>query len=70
MLCHASDPFPGVSNATQLFDMIKSEKRRPEIPADTCDVLRNIMTQCWQLEPQARPQMEDIVNMILEDEKG
>ena len=66
MLCHDIHLFSGVNNG-ELHGALKYANLRPEIPADTSDILRNIMTKCWQFEPADRPGMEDIVNMLLED---
>lgn len=67
MVCHAHEPFPGVKT-TELHGHLKFVNLRPEIPADTSDILRNIMTSCWQFEPADRPNMEEIVNMILRED--
>ena len=62
-VCHADDPFPGVKTA-ELPAQLKFAELRPEIPGDTPEILRNVMTACWKLEPADRPNMEDIINMI------
>jgi serine/threonine protein kinase len=36
----------------------------PEIPSDCDPVLKEIMTQCWQLDPESRPTMEQICDKL------
>ena len=54
MVCHADDPFVGIKTA-ELAAKIKFYDLRPQIPEDTPDILRTVMTACWQLEPALRP---------------
>ena len=68
MVCHTNEPFPGVKTAA-LHSQLKFYNLRPEIPASTSDILRSVMTSCWELDPERRPNMEDIVNMILQAEE-
>ena len=68
MVCHADEPFPGVKTV-ELHGQLKYTNLRPKISEDTSDILRSIMTGCWQFEPADRPKMEDIVNMILQEEE-
>ncbi|KAK9159168.1 hypothetical protein Scep_005742 [Stephania cephalantha] len=38
---------------------------RPEIPKDCPQVLRTVMTSCWNSCPSKRPQFSEILNMLL-----
>lgn len=40
---------------------------RPEIPADTPDCYRALITQCWSQEPEKRPTFSKIVDMLKSD---
>ena len=64
MVCHADEPYPDVENSA-LLSQLKFYNLMPIIPENTPDILRIVMTECWQLDPERRPNMEKIVNMIL-----
>ncbi|KAH9154926.1 hypothetical protein LEN26_003337 [Aphanomyces euteiches] len=49
-------------------DILKSEDDRPEKPKDLnpyFEPLWNLVTKCWQLEPNARPSANDIVEFLV-----
>lgn len=43
---------------------------RPEIPKDCPQVLRNLMTKCWNSCPLKRPQFSEIQAMLLQSSSG
>ncbi|XP_038073024.1 tyrosine-protein kinase SRK2-like [Patiria miniata] len=53
-------PFPGAS----ALDMIKAvviERRRPEIPTECPEPLRDLLTECWDHDHTKRPSMDEIL---------
>lgn len=66
VLCNSENPFPGVQTL-ELQGEIKHARLRPEIPAHTPDVLRPLMNRCWEYNPLHRPEMNDIVQTLLDD---
>lgn len=65
VLCNSNNPYRGV-HPDALQGEIKHEHLRPEIPDDTPDVLRGMMTKCWQYKPSDRPKMNVIVQTLLD----
>lgn len=65
VLCNSEDPYPGVYREA-LQGKIQYVHLRPEIPAHTPDVLRHVMTKCWQYDPSDRPKMNFIIKTLID----
>ncbi|XP_038073026.1 serine/threonine-protein kinase STY13-like [Patiria miniata] len=60
-LLTGKEPFPG----KYPLDMLKAvviERRRPEIPTECSEPLRDLLTECWDHDHTKRPSMDEILS--------
>ena len=53
---------------TMFFYNILSKEERPKIPDHVPEKYRQIISECWQAKPDARPTMADVVRRLLDAE--
>ncbi|KAK6235831.1 hypothetical protein SCA6_011168 [Theobroma cacao] len=56
-------PFQGMT-ALQAAACVVQNGARPAIPKDCLPILSEIMTRCWDANPEVRPPFSDVVNML------
>ncbi|MBA0594383.1 hypothetical protein Gorai_011291 [Gossypium raimondii] len=56
-------PFQNMTAVQAAFAVV-NKGVRPVIPNDCLPVLREIMTRCWDINPEVRPPFTDIVKML------
>ncbi|KAK4373196.1 hypothetical protein RND71_008580 [Anisodus tanguticus] len=62
MYC-CSNPYPDRISLSHTSPTIY-KSRRPEIPKSCPSALTNIMMQCWDANPEKRPEMQEVVLML------
>jgi len=55
---YGSTPYPGMTNS-KAREMIEAGYRMPG-PENVPDVIYQLMTRCWQYEPEQRPRFSEI----------
>ena len=58
-------PFQNMTAVQAAFAVV-SKGVRPEIPPKCPAILVEIMTRCWDSNPEIRPPFSDVVSMLLE----
>lgn len=56
-------PFQNMTAVQAAFAVV-NRGVRPSIPDDCLPVLRNILTRCWDADPEVRPPFTEIVMML------
>ncbi|KAH7858020.1 hypothetical protein Vadar_019121 [Vaccinium darrowii] len=56
-------PYPGLSFA-EVSSAVVRQNLRPEIPRCCPSSLANIMKKCWDVNPEKRPEMNEVVKML------
>jgi TPR repeat protein len=59
--------FPESLPAFNIMNELRSGVR-PPIPDETPDILKNIISRCWDTDPMLRPEFADIVKLLLDYE--
>ncbi|XP_059315891.1 serine/threonine/tyrosine-protein kinase HT1-like [Lycium ferocissimum] len=57
------DPYPEQIPRSKTSHQIY-KNRRPEIPTSCPKALSDIMKKCWDVKPQKRPEMKEVVHML------
>jgi serine/threonine protein kinase len=63
-------PFKGAGkngsnpNQLQIMLMVSAKKMRPKIPQECPAYLRELIENCWQHDPRARPTAEEVVKTL------
>ena len=60
-------PFPGIEDGT--FTLAELQRRikdglRPRLPDNCSDYLKFIITSCWELNPENRPNFSDLLRLV------
>lgn len=56
-------PFPNMTAVQAAFAVV-NKGVRPIIPSDSLPVLSEIMTRCWDANPDVRPSFSEVVKML------
>ena len=56
-------PFDGIQNIVIEYK-VSVEERRPEFKTQIPDVYKNLITSCWNQEPNKRPSFDDITDEL------
>ena len=59
------EPYEGL-DFERIIWLVGNDDYRPEIPASCPDVLENLMQQCWDKERDNRPDVDHIIDTLLE----
>ena len=59
------EPYEGL-DFERITWLVGHDNYRPEIPTSCPDVLRNLMQQCWDKEREKRPDVDHIIDTLLE----
>jgi hypothetical protein len=46
------------------------EGKRPQVPGDCPDAFRKMMSRCWHVRPEKRPDMADVVSFLSQQAGG
>jgi len=61
-------PYNGLfENLEELIDAVTIDGERPEIPPQTPEALKQLITSCWDTDPAARPSFHEILRKNLLD---
>lgn len=55
------EPFAEYTNFDKFKEAVVVRHERPPIPEDTIPSLKNLIKQCWDKDPNARPTFEKII---------
>ncbi|KAK4715796.1 hypothetical protein R3W88_014134 [Solanum pinnatisectum] len=58
------DPYPEYISSSKISHQLYKD-RRPEIPKCCLRALSDIMKKCWDVKPQNRPEMKEVVQMLV-----
>ena len=58
-------PYKGMKYAEVVNHVVK-ENKRLDIPDDTHDLVKGLMKQCWEKDPEKRPKFNDVMEILEE----
>lgn len=54
-----SEPFLELFTTKEIFEAVYEKKRRPIIPENASEHLRNLIESCWDQNPANRPEFKE-----------
>jgi len=66
LTCHV--PYPEINDLKEIYDEIVIKGKRPPIPDNCPTKLAELMAQCWNADPEARPSFSSILQSHVLDE--
>ena len=66
-ICSRDKPFAELKTTAEIMDAV-TEGKRPKIPKGCPVVLRKIMQSCWTENYKARPNMDEVLDMLDSDQ--